>query len=407
MSKRKTENARRGLSTQAVHSGEDRKKSWDALTTPIYQTSTFVFHDTKTVKRYTSKQLDRFEYGRYGGPTERAAGRKIASLERAEDAILFASGMCAATTTLMALLSSGDHVVVAGEVYKKTLQFIMEDLPRYGIRCTRVPIDDVSKLRAAVEPPTKMILTETPTNPYMRVADIPKFAAVTKKAGALLLVDSTFATPCNLNPLSLGADLVLHSATKYLAGHNDILAGAVLGSAELVDRIRGFHKKVGGIIDAHCCYLLIRGMKTLALRVQHQNTSAMKIARFMDKHPKVQQTFYPGLPSHPDHRVAKRLMRGFGGVVTFLLDGTLSQVNRFIDSLELCFVGPSLGGVETLVYHPASTSYYDVTKKEREALGITDQLLRIAVGVEDTHDLIADIAQALDKVKTRKIKRKK
>lgn len=395
----KTEKRALGLSTRAVHAGEERKKPWDALTTPIYQTSTFLFHDTETVKLYTSKKLDRFEYGRYGGPTERAAGRKIADLEGADDVILLASGMCAATTTMLSLLSSGDHVIVPGELYKKTLQFILEDLSRYGIRCTRVPIDDVDQLKAAVEPATKMIVAETPTNPYLRVADIPKLVAVAKKAGALLVVDSTFATPYNLNPLALGADLVLHSATKYLAGHNDILAGAILGPNDLVERIRGFHKKVGGIIDAHCSYLLVRGLKTFALRVQQQNASAMKIAQFLAQHPKVAQTFYPGLPNHPDHRVAKRLMRGFGGVVTMLVDAPLRQVNRFLDSLELCFVGPSLGGVETLVYHPATTSYYEVTKKEREALGITDQLVRIAVGVEDADDLIADIAQALDRVK--------
>lgn len=391
-----------GFSTRAVHAGEARKKPWDSLTTPIYQTSTFLFHDTDTVKLYTSKQLDRFEYGRYGGPTERAAGQKIADLEGAEDVLLFASGMCAATTTMLALLSSGDHIVVPGELYKKTLQFILGDLPRYGIRCTRVPIDDVGQIKAAIEPGTKMIFVESPTNPYLRVADIPKLAAVAKQAGVVLAVDSTFATPLNLRPLELGADLVIHSVTKYLAGHNDILAGAVLGSNKQVEPIRVFHKKLGGIIDPHACYLLIRGLKTLALRVQQQNSSAMKIAQFLHKHPKVRQTFYPGLPSHPDHRVAKRLMGGFGGVVTLLIDGPLSQVNRFINSLKLCFVGPTLGGVETLVYHPASTSYYDVSKAEREALGITDQLIRIAVGVEDTDDLIADLDQALGHVKKRR-----
>ena len=400
MSKRQSDDSP-GLSTQAVHSGEDRKKPWDTLTTPIYQTSTFLFHDTKDVERYTSGQLDRFEYGRYGGPTERAAGQKIAALEGAEDFVLFASGMCAATSTLMALLSQGDHLVVAGELYKKTLQFIQDDLPRFGIRCTCVGIDDLDQLNDAIEPTTKLIIAESPTNPYLRVADIPALAEIARKHGILLIVDSTFATPYNLNPLSLGADLVIHSATKYLAGHNDILAGVVLGPSGLIDRVRDFHKKVGGMIDAHCCYLLIRGLKTFALRVSHQNASAMKIAQFLEGHPKVQQTFYPGLPSHPNHRVARRLMRGFGGVVTMLLDAPLSQVNRFMNSLKLCFVGPTLGGVETLVYHPASTSFYELTKPEREALGITDQLIRIAVGIEDTDDLLADLAQALDKVKGR------
>ena len=387
-----------GVSTQAVHAGEERKKSWDSLTTPIFQTSTFVFHDSKTVGLYTSKQLDRFEYGRYGGPTERAAAQKIAALEDAEDVILFASGMCAATTTLLALLSSGDHVVIAGDVYKKTLQFCLQDLPRFGIEATQARINDMEQLSQAMRPSTKIVLCETPTNPYLRVADIPQLAAAAKQNGALLIVDSTFGTPYNIKPLQLGADLVIHSATKYMGGHNDILAGAVLGPNSLIEPVRTYHKKVGGIIDAHCAYLLVRGLKTFALRLERQNASAITIAQFLESHPKVKQTYYPGLPSHPDHEIAARLMQGHGGVVTMLIDAELPEVNRFLDSLELCFVGPSLGGVETLVYHPATTSYYDVTKQERDALGIVDQLVRIAVGVEDPEDLIEDIEQALAKV---------
>lgn len=396
------------ISTTAIHGGEEREKPWDALTTPIYQTSTFLFHDTATVKDYTSKKLFRYEYGRYGGPTERAAGQKIKALEEANDVILFSSGMAAVCTPLSALLSQGDHLVCSDELYKKSLQYILEDMSRWGIEATTVPVEDVKGAAAAVRPNTKMIFVESPTNPYMRLADVPAYAKIAKKAGALLLVDSTFATPYNMRPLDMGADLVMHSATKYFGGHNDILAGCLLGNdVDLMDKIRGFHKKFGACIDPHCAYLLIRGLKTFPMRMERVNASALKLAQFLDKHPAVSKTFYPGLPSHPQHQLAKKLLTGFGGVVSFWVDAPLSQVNRFLDALELCFVGPSLGGVETLVYHPATTSFYDITRKERIELGILDELVRISVGAEDPDDLIADIDQALAKVKTRGSKRKR
>ncbi len=392
----------RGLSTKAVHGGEDRRKPWDSLTTPIFQTSTFVFHDTDTVEAYTSKQLDRFEYGRYSGPTERAAARKLMELEGAQDAILFASGMAAVCTTLSALLSQGDHIVCSSELYKKSLQFVLEDLSRWGVEATPTPVEDVKAAEKAIRPNTKLVFIETPTNPYLRLGDIAAYARVAHKAGAWLFVDATFATPCNLKPLELGADLVMHSATKYFGGHNDLLAGALLGNdLDLMEKVRGFHKKFGACIDPHCAYLLIRGLKTLPLRMERCNASALKLAKFLDAHPAVRQCFYPGLPSHPQHALAKRMMKGFGGVVSFWLDAPLSQVNKFLNSLELCFMGPSLGGVETLVYHPASTSFYDITREERIQLGILDELVRVAVGCEDVEDLIADFEQALAKVKPR------
>ena len=329
-------------------------------------------------------------------------------MELANDVILFSSGMAAVCTPLSALLSQGDHLVCSDELYKKSLQYILEDMSRWGIEATTVPVEDVKGAAAAVRPNTKMIFVESPTNPYMRLADVPAYAKIAKKAGALLLVDSTFATPYNMRPFELGADLVMHSATKYFGGHNDILAGCLLGNdVDLMDKIRGFHKKFGACIDPHCAYLLIRGLKTFPMRMERVNASALKLAQFLDKHPAVSKTFYPGLPSHPQHQLAKKLLTGFGGVVSFWVDAPLSQVNRFLDALELCFVGPSLGGVETLVYHPATTSFYDITRKERIELGILDELVRISVGAEDPDDLIADIDQALAKVKTRGSKRKR
>ena len=220
---------------------------------------------------------------------------------------------------------------------------------------------------------------------------------IAKKHGVLTLIDSTFATPVNQRPLEFGVDLVLHSCTKYLAGHNDILAGALLGRAELVDQVRALHKATGGVIDPHCCYLLLRGMKTFPLRMRAHNATAQAVAEHLEKHPMIERVYYPGLKSHPHHEVAKEQMTGYGGVVTFETKGNLTSAKRFLDNLELCYIAPSLGGVETLITHPATVSYYDYTRKQRYALGVTDTLIRLAVGVEDVNDIIADLDQALEK----------
>lgn len=386
-----------GISTRSIHAGEVRERYADSITTPIVQTSTYAFKSSKEIEAYTKGHKERFEYGRYGNPTELVAQRRLADLEGAEDGVLFASGMSAITTTILSLVRSGDHLVITDDAYKKTLEFCSQYLQRFGIGCTIVPFGDYDALDKAIRKKTRFIFSESPTNPYLNIFDLERLHEIARRHDVLTVIDSTFATPLNQRPLEWGVDLVIHSCTKYLAGHNDILAGAVLGRAELIESIRDLHKAFGGVIDPHCCYLLLRGLKTFALRVKAQNESAMKVARFLEGHPHVQRVYYPGLESHRHHDIARLQMDGYGGVVTFDVKGGLATAKRFLDALKLCFIAPSLGGVETLITHPATVTYYRETRKERYALGITDTLIRLALGVEDAGDIIADLDQALRK----------
>lgn len=384
-----------GLSTQSIHAGEQRLRYADSITTPIVQTSTYAFKDSREIAAYTHGGKERFEYGRYGNPTELVAARRLSALEGAEDCIVTASGMSAITTTILALVQSGDHIVITDDAYKKTLEFCSAYLQRFGVGCTIVPFGDYAALDRAVKKNTRFIFSESPTNPYLNIFDLTRLRKIARKHGVLTLIDSTFASPANQRPLEWGVDIVLQSCTKYLAGHNDILAGAVLGRKELIQPIRDLHKAIGGVIDPHCCYLLLRGLKTFDLRVARANATAMLAAEFLERHPQVRRVYYPGLPSHPHHEIAKAQMSGFGGVVTFDIRGNLKTAQRFLDALKLCYIAPSLGGVETLITHPATVSYYKNTRKERYTLGITDSLIRLAVGVEDANDILADLDQAL------------
>jgi cystathionine gamma-synthase len=385
-------------STLAVHGGEERSKAHDSVTTPIVCSATYAFRDTAEIVRYFEGELEREEYGRYGNPTVRAAERKIAALEGAEDCALFASGMAAVTTALFELLKSGDHVILTSDCYRRTRQFVRTFLSRFGVSHTLVEPGDATALAAAVQPgKTRLIVSESPTNPYLRVADLRALAEVRDRfRGVNLLIDSTFATPVNQRALELGADLSLQSCTKYLAGHNDVLAGAISGRAPLIAAIRDLRGVLGGNLDPHAAYLLLRGIKTLALRVERQNRTALQVAQWLESQRQVRRVFYPGLPSHPDHKVAREQMRGFGGVVSFLLEGGLREASRFVDACKLATIAPSLGAVETLIEQPALMSYYELTTPEREAIGIYDSLIRLSVGIEDADDLIADLAQALD-----------
>ena len=384
-----------GLATRAVHAGEDREHYADAITTPIVQTATYVFKDSREIEAYTRGAKERFEYGRYGNPTEQVAQRRLCALEGAEDCVVFASGMSAITTTILALVKRHDHIVITDDAYKRTLEFCSQYLQRFDVGCTIVPFGDYDALDRAVGPRTRFIFSESPTNPYLNIFDLVRLRQIASKHGVLTLIDSTFATPCNQRPLEFGVDLVIHSCTKYLGGHNDILGGAVLGRRELVEQVRDLHKAFGGVIDPHCCYLLLRGLKTFPLRIVRQNATAMEVARFLEQHPAVKKVYYPGLESHPHHQIAKEQMTGFGGVVSFDVKGGLAEAKRFLDNLRLCFIAPSLGGVETLITHPGLVTYYNVSRKERYALGITDTLIRLAVGVEDPDDIIADLDHAL------------
>jgi cystathionine gamma-synthase len=383
------------LSTRAIHAGEPRQKYADSLTTPIIQTSTFTFKNSKAIEDYTKKGKVRFEYGRYGNPTAQIAEKRLADLEGAEDCVVFTSGMSAITTTILSLVRSGDHIVITDDSYKKTLEFCKSYLKQFDIGCTIVPFGDYEVIEKAIKKNTRFILSESPTNPYLNIFDLAKIKNIADKHNILTLIDSTFSTPLNQRPIEFGIDLVLQSATKYLGGHNDILAGAVLGRTDLIDTIRNLHKSMGGLIDPHCCYLLLRGLKTFPLRVKQQNESALKIAEFLESHSRVKKVYYPFLKSHRHYKIAKKQMTGGGGVVTFEIKGNLSRAKRFLDSLKLCYIGPSLGGVETLITHPAMVSYYDYTRRERYKLGITDTLFRLAVGIEDVGDLINDLDRAL------------
>ena len=388
----------KSIYTKAVHAGEQGVKHADSLTVPIVQTSTFVFKSSEEIKSYTSKKSFRYEYGRYGNPTQNAAEKKLADLEGAGDCLLFDCGMSAITTALLAQLGKGDHMVITDDAYAQTLNFCTKHLPRFGVDCTVTKTGDYEEMEAALRPNTKIIFSESPTNPYLNVIDLTRMKEIRARHKCIMIIDATLATPYNQNPLEWGVDLVIHSTTKYLAGHNDILGGAVLGSRRLVDKIREYQGMTGSILDPFCCYLLLRGAKTFALRVEHQNQSAQKIAEFLEGHPKIRKVFYPGLSSHPQHEIAKTQMRGFGGVVSFWVKGKLKQVNKFLDSLQSIYIGPTLGGTETLITHPATVTYYRITRKQRYQIGMTDQLCRLALGIEDPIDIIADLDQALGKM---------
>jgi cystathionine gamma-synthase len=390
---------RNSPSTLSVRGAEPRQKPYDAVTTPIVSSATYAFRDTAELRRHFDGLSEREEYGRYGNPTVRAAEQKVAALDGAEEAALFASGMAAVTTTLFELLKSGDHVVMTSDCYRRTRQFVRVFLGRYGVQHTLVEPGDDKALRAALRPgQTKLILSESPTNPYLRVADLRALAAARDACpGANLMIDSTFATPVNQRPVEWGVDLVVHSCTKYHGGHNDLLAGAVLGRAPLISAIRDLRGVLGGTLDAQSAFLLLRGIKTLALRVERQNASALRIARFLEQHPRVSRVFYPWLESHPDHAIARAQMSGFGAVISFQVRGGLAQASALVDACKLATLAPSLGGVDTLIEQPSLMSYYELTTAEREAIGIYDNLIRLSVGIEDAQDIEADLAQALER----------
>ena len=391
----------RGFATRSVHAGEDRQKPYGSLTTPIIQTSTYTFEDSAAIVAHMERKMAelpplRGEYGRYTNPTRAAVERKLADLDGCQDAMLVASGMAAITTILMTFLSAGDHMILTQDCYRKTREFALTYLSRFNVSVSIAPTEDLGALEASITPATRLILTELPTNPYLRVVDLPALAGISHRRGCLLVVDSTFATPYNLRPAELGADLIIHSGTKYLGGHNDILAGSVAGPEDLIHTLRDAQNMLGAVIDPHCAYLLLRGLKTLDVRMRRHNENGQRVAEFLETHPAVRRVYYPGLPSHPDHTLARQLLRGFGGVVSFEVKGGMQEVARFIDALRIPHIGPSLGGVESLVEQPALMSHYELDPAERAAIGVSDGLVRYALGIEDSEDLIADLAQALD-----------
>ncbi|MFA5189822.1 MAG: PLP-dependent aspartate aminotransferase family protein [Verrucomicrobiia bacterium] len=369
--------------TLCVHAGSCVDGATGAITTPIFTASSYT-HPNPTNQN---------TYQRYFNvPNQRAVATKLAALEQGGDALVFGSGMAAITTVLFALLKPGDHAVFQEDLYGGTYHFVAAELTRFGMEVSfaRNQADFAAQLR----PNTKVIYVESPSNPLLHCVDLAAIAALGKARGLLTIIDNTFASPINQNPLALSIDVVVHSATKYLNGHSDLNAGAVVASSEIIARIRPCAVNHGGMLDAHACYMLERGMKTLALRVARQNENAGKLARWLQKHPAVSRVNYPGLPDHPDHAVAARQMRGFGGMLSFELRAA-AQADAVLGLFKLATAALSLGGVETLVTIPAKTSHVKLTAAERATIGISDALLRVSVGIEDADDLIADFEQAL------------
>jgi cystathionine gamma-synthase len=385
-----------GLSSRSVHAGEQSDRRGDSITTPVFNTATFWFKNSAELRQYQEGKLARDEYGRYGNPTWRAVEAKVADLDGAEAAVLFGSGMSAVTTALLALLERGSRLVLTSDCYRRTRQFCAEFLTRMDVHTAVIEPANLEALDGALQDGASVFFTELPTNPYLRVIDLPKAVRIAHRRGAIVVVDSTFATPINYRPVEDGADLVLHSATKYLGGHNDLLAGIAAGNNAIIEKLRKAVGVLGGVTTADTAYLLLRGLKTLSLRVTRQNENALRIARMLEGHPRVRRVYYPGLESHPDHGTAARLMTGFGGVVSFEIEGDFDATVRFVDSCRIPYIAPSLGGVESLIEMPVLMSYWDTPPEQRLRYGITDSLVRLSCGIEDGDDLIADLRQALD-----------
>jgi cystathionine beta-lyase/cystathionine gamma-synthase len=382
--------------TEAVRGGADLSKKNGPLSTPIYQTSTFEVTDSEQQVRATS--TDRF-YTRYGNPTNSVAEAAIAELEGTERALLFDSGMSAITTSVLALLKAGDHIVAQRDIYGGATKFFTQWLPKLGVETTLVDTTDYEQHERAIRPNTRILYLESPTNPTVRIVDLKKAVGLAKQYGLTTLIDSTFATPINQRPAEFGIDLVMHSGTKYFAGHSDLISGIVAGPSDLIQQIHSTRTTLGGNMDPHAAWLLLRGIKTLAVRVQRQNENALRVAQFLARHKMVRRVNYPFLEGHPQRALAIEQMSGGGGMVSFEVDGSGEDACKVSESLNLFTLAPSLGGVDSLVSIPVLTSHAMISLEERKKMGVTEQLVRLSVGIESADDLIADLEQALRVVK--------
>jgi len=369
-----------GISTLAVHAGEQRQKALDGITDPIILASTYTFENTQSIIDYIEQDQDRGEYGRYGVPGEKVVERKLAALD-----------------LLNAKLKTGDEIVFFDECYHRSRDYCRNWLSRYGVVTREVKTGDYDAMESAINDKTRFLVSESPTNPHQSIIDLERFATIGKKYGIETVIDATLATPYNLQPISWGVDYVMHSATKYLGGHNDLLAGVVLGASEKLAEVRTLRGIMGSINSPHNCYLLERGLKTFELRMQRHNENGLAVARYLEQHPRVERVFYPGLESHPGYEVAKSQMRGYGGLVTFeVRDADWKQTAAIVDAAKLARIAPSLGGVETLIEQPLVMSYFERSPEERAEFGITDNMIRLACGIENTQDIIADLEQCLN-----------
>ena len=389
---------RRGDATQCVHAGEERHGTNQPLATPIALGAVFVMPELAELRRYAEGDHRSYMYTRYGNPTTRAAEEKIAALEGAEDCVVTASGMAAEMATVLAVCESGDEIVSMLDLYGGTTKLFDTVFPRYGVRTRFVPFNELQDIERHFNPKTRLLFLETPTNPTLRCVDLQRLSEIAHRHKACVVVDNTFATPVLQKPLELGADIVVHSATKYLGGHNDVTAGAAAGAHKWIDPIREMMKVSGGCLDPAASYLLIRGMKTLGIRVERACRNAQIVAEALSRHPKVARVSYPGLPRHPQHELAKRQMKGFGMMVSLELKGGEAEAGKFIDGLRLWYLATSLGGVESSVSYPLLSSHVGLTEKRLEQLEVSPATVRLSVGIEEAADLVADLEQALDRI---------
>ncbi len=383
-----------GIATRAVHVGESRHGVGGPVVSPVVQSTTFTFASVEEMKRWAEGRSKADIYTRYGNPTLRVAEAKLAALEEAEAGLVTASGMAAISSTLLTFVGAGEEIIATRRLYGGTYRLMRDLLPRLGIKVHFVE-GDLRGVEARVTPRTRLLYTETPTNPTLGIVDLRKAAALARRLGLVSVVDNTFATPVLQRPLALGFDVVCHSATKYLGGHSDVIAGAVAGRRKLVEKIRHTMIELGGSLDPAAGYLLIRGMKTLETRMRRQAATALQVARFLERHPNVARVHYPGLRSHPGHALARRQMSGFGAMLAFDLKGGLAAARRFGNRIRLFLLAGSLGGVESLAVLPIYTSHHHMSVAELAATGVSPGTVRLSIGVEDAADLLADLKQAL------------
>lgn len=391
---------REGISTLAIHAGEGICPATGSVAPPIYQATTFAFQSAEQGAAIFSEEMEGYVYTRWGNPTLTSLEGKLAALEGGEDALVTASGMAAVTTALLTVLNSGDHVLCSKGVYTGTYKFLSYSLKRLGVEADFVDGTDPELVERAVRPNTRLIYIETPANPTLDVIDIAAISDVAKRHGLPLFMDNTFATPCGQKPLELGADVVIHSMTKYLCGHGDAVGGAIVGGREFIEEARKVTLRIyGGVLSPFNAWLIMRGIHTLPLRMRAHSQNAMQVAEFLENHPAVKMVRYPGLPSHPQHEVALRQMRLFGGMISFELKGGEEAGRKLMNSLKLCTLAVSLGDTRTLISHPASMTHAAVPREERLRFGITDGLVRLSVGLEDAEDIIEDLKEGLSHLK--------
>jgi cystathionine gamma-synthase len=388
--------------TLAIHGLGRLPKAHYAVSTPIVHTSNYYFDTADEVEEFMrakgqGKVIREHEYARYGNPTQQETERKLAAIEGAERAVLYSSGMAAVLLVIMTFMKREGHIIFTGDCYRQTRDFATNFLGKFGVGHSIVD-PTAEAIEKAIRHNTNIIFTESPTNPYLRVLDIPAIVKVAKARDIMTVIDATLATPFNVRPLERGVDIVIHSATKYFGGHNDLMAGVALGSSALGGDLYKMQRMIGATPGPLTCFLLERGLKTFGMRMEHHNKAGLAVAEMLEAHPKVEKVWYPGLPSHPDHKLATEQMKGFGSVISFLVKGGNTETRKFIDALELFLITPSLGGSESLVTQMSTMSFFDYPEDFRREIGMVDNLVRLALGLEDVDDLIADLKQALDHI---------